>query len=94
MTLPEPLRQQLGRLREQGCPAALIERAMGMNVSSGGEWNVTYRQNGLHLSRHASPDHIFVVLCDDGAVKLQVFIQTNYGEMMETITIPPPRGEA
>lgn len=101
VTLPDDLRQQLGRLKEQGCPAALIDRAMGMTLEDdgfefSGYWNVSYDEHpkrleferGFYLHAHGelvSP--MIISLHEDGSMKCMLFGLGGF-------TIPAPQGDA
>lgn len=90
MTLPEPLRQQLGRLKEQGCPAALVERAMGIGVVGLHSGGAVYSGGCLVLSLVTCDpmlgmNYPLVTFYEDGLVAIS-------GRL--SITIPAPKGAA
>lgn len=89
MTLPEPLRQKLGRLKEQGCPATLIERAMGMDVHIGSMIQFTSHSKKFN-SIEFQVGNVFIGLHSDGLTTVRVINEP----FEERIEIPPPKGDA
>lgn len=85
--LPEPLRKQLSHLLESGCPAALVERAMGMKLVGEG-WDTARHEDGKLV---LECELAVVAIAEDGTCDINCY-SINYDPVR--ITIPPPKVDA